>query len=113
MKAVEVELTDGRTVTLHEITLAEFGLFLAALPALQKIGEAFAAAGGDLSQLHFDVEAETLLPMWRLIAHCCDEQLEYLLGLSFMDGMVLFASMGELLPKNFIGRKQALDSPAT
>lgn len=44
-KAMEITLTDGRTLTVRQARSAEMGLYLRAMPALMKLSEVFAVLG--------------------------------------------------------------------
>ena len=103
LRAVEVELSDGQTVLVHEPRMSEMGTFMRALPALTSLSQAFTAAGeaaGGLQGLQVDIADSVYEGIFPLIASMTDMDLEDFKNLPLFDGMALMRGLTVFAPKN-------------
>lgn len=104
MKAVEVVLSDGRAITVHEPRTDEMPLFLRALSSMKMLGDAMSSLRPDPSGVELpaqEIPLDALDKLYPLLASVSGLTEEEIRALPFYEGLTIFSVMSELMPANF------------
>jgi len=102
-KAVEVTLSNGEIVMVHEPRMADLGTFLRALPALTAISKASGAAQATedgILGVPADIPDSALEGIFPLFAVMTDITVADFKDLPLYDGMAVLAAFSAFVPKN-------------
>lgn len=100
LKAIEVTLSDGKTIMVHEPKTKELGLFLHSLPSLMKIGSALnqaKVAAGEYEEIPEGL-VESIFPLMAALAGMTQAEYE---ELPMWDGISVLQALTELIPSDF------------
>lgn len=112
LRKVEVELSNGLKVAVHDPPAEELGTFLKALPALSaiaKIMEASQQASEGVLGLP-DIPNASIEGIYPLLAIMSDITAEEFKRLPVWDGMAILMAFSALVPKNFMTAPAVLTS---
>lgn len=104
-KAIEVELTDGRKITVKEPSMVDLPLLLRAMPSLEIFGQLANLGDDNVIMPPLDMNPQTMLPIYELLSSMSGLPTEELVDMSLSDGMNFIVALGELIPKNFTLQK--------
>jgi hypothetical protein len=110
LKAIEVVLSDGQTVTVHEPRVQDVGKYFRAMPALIELSNAMSStkdAIKGVKGLPVDISDETLELIWPLFAVMSDITVDDYKLLPLWDGMAILMAFGEFVPKNRLAAQEA------
>lgn len=113
LRAVEVTLSNGETHIVHEPKMADFGMFLQALPSLTAVGklmEAAQQAGNGVLGVAVVAPPEMVDGIAPLFSKMSDITVEEFNGLGVFDGMAILAALNEFVPKNLKAATLVQDS---
>lgn len=121
VKAIEVVLSDGRKVTVHEPKTKDMGTFLNAIPALTSLYGIMGGLFPDMTEGEKPKEeiAITQIPkipegliegIFPLLSSTADMTVEEYQELSMWDGLAILMAMTGLIPKDFLQAQQALQT---
>jgi hypothetical protein len=94
MKSVEVTLSDGRKIMVHELGSTDLGLFMRSMPAMRLLGNLISGEGEQPTD-------EQLAMIGAILARMADLSTEEYAKLGLFDAMALLGALNILLPKNF------------
>jgi hypothetical protein len=103
LRAVEITLSDGQIVMVHEPRMSEMGAFMRALPALTSLTQAFTAANeaaGGIQGMQVDIADSVYEGIFPLIAMMADMDEAEFKDLPLFDGMALMRGLTVFAPKN-------------
>jgi len=108
MRAIQVDLSTGKTLTMREPKRAEFSLFLRCTPSLEAIGKVVEAsqqnARGVIEPVP-ELTPESQAPFDELLRNMADLSQEDFDALGLWDWLALVQGFGELVPANFTKAK--------
>lgn len=102
-KAIEVQLSDGQSVIVHEPKIRDMNVFLSALPALFTLSKAFEnakQAGDGVMGMPTEIPQSALDGVFSLLAVMTDITLAEFNDLPLFDGMAIMKGMSFFTPKN-------------
>ncbi|MCI0551267.1 MAG: hypothetical protein L0287_09950 [Anaerolineae bacterium] len=103
VKAIEVQLSDGQTVIVHEPKVKDMNVFLNALPALHALSESFAnaqQATEGVQGMPTEIPQAALDGVFSLLAIMTDVTLNEFNELPLFDGLAIMKGLSVFTPKN-------------
>ncbi len=103
LKAIEVELSDGSTIMVHEPRMQDLNVYLQALPALVSLGKAMSAMQDGLDGIIGipinipDAVQEAIFPLFAVMSELSVEEFK---ALPVMDGLMVLQAFTAFMPKN-------------
>ena len=112
-KAIEIELSTGKILLVHEPLTKDFGLFLSCMPKLMAISKSLSGleslgAGNEVPVE--DIPEGTIESIFPLMASLCNITEEEYKSLPLWDGITVLQALTELIPADFQKARQKIVS---